>query len=75
MRLDGNRIKIEISARIGSAEITLQKLLNLAVGDVIFFTGVPERPLDILANQFPVGKGVASINRRQRIEIRLTEKL
>jgi len=75
MKVDGNRLKIELCARIGITEISLRQMLNLARGDIIPFSSDANAPIDILANQHLIARGTIASQPDQNIAITLTEKL
>lgn len=72
MRLNDKNIEVEVCAKIGAAEMELGQVLRLKA----FCLNRPcDEPLEILANNCPVGYGIAKAGQNGKVEIVVTKKL
>lgn len=75
MRLNDKKIKVDVCAKIGTTEIKLGQLLQLKSGKTFCLNRPCDEPLEISANNCPVGYGVAVAGQNGKVEVVITEKL
>ncbi|MEM9840810.1 MAG: FliM/FliN family flagellar motor switch protein [Pseudomonadota bacterium] len=67
-------LKIEISVRVGTSEVTLEELTQLTQGSVLTLKESAERPLDLCANGRVIAKGeLEEVEGGNGLALRITE--
>lgn len=71
-----SNLRVELSVRIGTSEMTLKDLTTLSAGSVITLRESAERPLDLCANGYVIARGELEENEDgSGIALRITETL
>jgi flagellar motor switch/type III secretory pathway protein FliN len=74
MKLDENKIEIEISASLGRAELKLWQFIDLGVGSVIKLNKTAVNTVDIYANGIVIGNGEIWVDNTDNIGIIMVKK-
>lgn len=74
MRIDKNKISIEITAEIGSIEMAFDNFIALDIGSKLKLKNINDEEISIYANKVLVGKGEFITNNSGKAAVILKNK-
>jgi len=74
MRQNLDPIEVEVEATLGNAEMTVARLLNLRIGDIVRLDADPEEPVPVLVEGLPKFQGFPMVH-RGNVAVRIAGRL